>query len=312
MLFEVYMKFFCALLLSVFVSCSQPDKRCYSFAESWNSRCPITLVKDEATLTNVRYSKDEFMLSISVGDSAPTSVLSLRKLIEEYSWRMQEVEDYHLNGKEIGGLPFVKSVVSISPVLTQIIDSIAYLTYTPESTQGYHPLIISISDETDSLAYVYNETWEQPTEYECMNAVMPVEMCTWTSNTSPLPPLNDVVRVVGIPHISDNGILKIHCLYYADPAYTHSGEPVSIDDIKGKYFSKKILEDYLSELMAKSENIRRFLNACERRGIGVQFIVEGLKDGIDYDLSSPEFIKQWESWGGSDSIIVSPPMQQQK
>ena len=291
--------------ISVFVSCSQTDKQCYSFAESWNGKCPITLVKDEVTLTNVRYSKDEFVLSISVGDSAPTSVLSLRKLIEEYTWRMQEVEDYHLNGKEIGGLPFVKSVVSRSTVLTQIIDSIAYLTYTPESTQGCLPLIISISDETDSLAYVYNETWERLTEYECMNAIMPVEMCTWTSNISPLPPLNDVVRVVGIPHISDEGILKIHCLYDADLAYTRSGKPVYIDDIREKYFNSKILGNYLADRMAENENIHRFLNACERRGIGIQFIVEGFKDGIDYDLSTPEFIKQWESWGGCDSIVIS-------
>lgn len=296
------------LFLSVFVSCSQSDKRCYSFAESWNNKCPITLAKDEVTLTNVRYSKDKFMLSISVGDSAPTSVLSLRKLIEEYSWRMQEVEDYHLTGKEIGGVPFVKSVVSNSPVLTQIIDSIACLTYTPESSQGFLPLIISINDETDSLAYVYNEMWELQTEYECMNSIMPVEMCTWTSNISPLPPLNDVIRVVGIPHISDEGVLKIRCLYDADPAYTRSGKPVRIDDIREKYFSKKILEDYLADRMAGNENIHRFLNACERRGIGIQFIVEGFKDGIDYDLSTPEFIKQWESWGGSDSITVSYPM----
>lgn len=182
------------LFSSVFVGCSQTDKQCCSFAESWNGKCPITLVKNEVDLTNIRYSDDEFILSISVGDSAPTSVLSLRKLIEEYSWRMQEVEDYHLNGKEIGGLPFIKGVISKSPVLTQIIDSIACLTYTPESTQGHLPLIISVSDETDSLAYVYNEMWERLTEYECMNAIMPVEMCTWTSNTSPLPPLNDVVR----------------------------------------------------------------------------------------------------------------------
>ncbi len=294
--------------ISVFVSCSQTEKQCHSFAESWNGKCPITLVKDEIAMTGVRYSNGEFILSISVSDSAPTSVLSLRKLNEEYSWRMQEVEDYHLNGKEIGGLPFVKSVVSNSPVLTQIIDSISYLTYTPESTQGYLPLIISISDGTDSLAYVYNETWERLTEYECMNAIMPVEMCTWTSNISPLPSLNDVVKVVGIPHISDDGILKIHCLYDADPAYTHSGEPVYIDDIREKYFNSKILEDYLADYMAGNENIRRFLNACERRGIDVQFIVEGFKDGIDYDLSTPEFIKQWESWGGNDSIILNRPL----
>lgn len=304
--------FFYTLFLSALVSCSQADKQCYSFAESWNSKCPITLVKNEATLTNVRYSKDEFVLSIFVSDSAPTSVLSLRKLNEEYSKRIEEVEDYYMDGKEIGGLPFVRGVISKSPILTQIIDSIAYLTYTPESTQGYLPLIISISDETDSLAYVYNEMWERLTEYECMNAIMPIEMCTWTSDAiSPLPPLNDVVRVVGIPHISDEGILKIYCSYDASPYYTRSGKPMYIDDIREKYFNSNILENYLADRMAENENIHRFLNACERRGIGIQFIVEGFKDGIDYDLSTLEFIKQWESWGGSDSITVSLPIQKQ-
>lgn len=295
-------------LISVFVSCSQPDKRCYSFAESWNSKCPISLVKDEVALTNIRYLDGEFTLSISVSDSAPTSVLSLRKLNEEYSRRIEIDSDYYPNGREIGGLPFVKGVIGKSPVLTQIIDSIAYLTYTPESTQGYLPLTISISDKTDSLAYVYDEMWEYPTENEWMNAIMPIEMSERSSSPSSLPPLNEVVKVEGIPRISNEGILKIYCSYDASPFCTRSGEPVFIDDIRGKYFSKKVLEDYLAELMAKSENIRRFLNACERRGIGVQFIVEGIKDGIDYDLSTPEFIKQWESWGGSDSILIKLPL----
>lgn len=290
----------------MFVSCFQLDKRCYSFAESWNSKCPISLVKDEVVLTDIRYSDGKFTLSISVSDSAPTSVLSLRKLNEEYSRRIEIDSDYYSDGMEIGGLPFVKGVIGKSPVMAQIIDSIAYLTYTPKSTQGCLPLIIGISDETDSFAYVYNETWKRLTENEWMNAIMPTEMCSWSSNPSSLPPLNEFVKVEGIPRISNEGILKIYCSYDVSPYYTRSGEPVYIDDIKRKYFSKKILEDYLAVLMAKSENIRRFLNACKRRGIGVQFIVEGFKEGIDYDLSTPEFIKQWENWGGSDSIIIYP------
>lgn len=294
------------LLMSVFVSCSQADKQCYSFAESWNNKCPICLVKNEVALTNIRYSDGEFILSISMSDSAPTSVLSLRKLNEEYSKRMEIDSDYYPNGREIGGLPFVKGVIGKSPVLAQLIDSIAYLTYTPESTQGYLPLTISISDETDSLAYVYNEMWERLTEYEWMNAIMPTEMCAWSSDPSSLPPLNEVVKVIGVPHVSKNGLLKIYCSYDASPYYTQSGKPVRIGDIRGKYFSKRISEDYLAERMAESENIHRFLNACERRGIGVQFIVEGSKDRIDYDLSTPEQIKEWESWGGSDSITIYP------
>ena len=77
-----------------------------------------------------------------------------------------------------------------------------------------------------------------------------------------------------------------------------------ICEVKEKFFNSKILEDYLADRMAENENIRRFLNACFRRGIGIQFIVDGFKDGIDYDLSTPEFIKRWESWGGSDSIVI--------
>ena len=67
---------------------------------------------------------------------------------------------------------------------------------------------------------------------------------------------------------------------------------------------KNILEDYLADRMAASKDV-------SRRGIGIQFIVDGFKDGIDYDLSTPEFIKQWENWGGSDSIVVSLPKQRQ-
>ncbi len=303
---------FCILFLSVFVSCSQKDKRCYSFAESWNSKCPISLVKDEITAANVRYSKGEFILSISVGDSAPISVLSLHKLNDEYSWRMQEVENYYKNGKEIGGAPFIKGVICKSPVVAQLIDSIAYLTNTPESTQGFSPLLIGISDGIDSLTYRYNEDWEQLTEYEWLNSIIPIEMCEWASKESPLPPLNDVVKVTGIPHISKEGVLKIHCSYDADPAYTRSGTPVCIDDIRRKYFNKKILEDYLVDRMAESKDIYRFLNACSRRGIDIQFIVDSFKDEIDYDLSTPEFIKRWESWGGSDSIVIKLPIYFQK
>jgi len=259
-------------------------------------------------LANVRYSKGEFILSISVSDSAPTSVLSLRALNDEYSWRMQNVENYYKYGQEIGGLPFVKGVISKSPVVAQLIDSIAYLTCTPESAQGYLPLLIGISDETDSLTYCYHEDgWEQLTEYEWLDAIMPIEMCQWASIAeNVLPPLNDVVKVTGIPRISEEGVLKVRCSYDADPAYTRLGEPMCIGEVKEKYFNSKILEDYLAERMAENENIRRFLNACSRRGICVQFVVDGFKDGIDYDLSTPEFIKRWESWGGNDSIIIYP------
>lgn len=297
----------CTLFSSVLVSCSQADKRCYSFAESWNSKCPVSLVNDEVVLTGVRYSKGEFVLFISVNDNAPASVLSLQRLNEEYAKRIQEISDYDQNGKEIGGASFIKGVIFKSSAIAQLIDSIAYLTYTPESTQGWVPLNIRICDETDTLSYNYNEEWERLTEYEWLNAVMPVEMCEWTSEGNPLPPLNEVVKVTGIPRISKEGVLNIYCSYDADPAYTRSGKPVCIDDIISTYFSKRILKVYLADRMAESNDVRRYLNACKRRNISIQFIVDGLKDEIDYDLATPEFTKRWESWGGSDSIIVEYP-----
>ena len=304
--------FFSILFLFLFVSCSQKDKRCLSFAESWNNRCPIELVKDEAFLAGVHYSNGEFSLSISISDNAPTSVLALHKLSEEYSRRLREIDDY-TESKETGGLPFVKGVIFSSSVMCQLIDTLSLLTYTSESTQGALPIIIGISDGNDSLSYRYNEGWEQPSLYDWLNAIMPIEMCQRMPHKhSSFPPLNEVIEVTSIPCVSKDGFLKIYCSYDADPCYTSTGKPVRIDDIRGKYFSKKILEDYLADRMAESKDIYRFLNACSRRGIDIQFVVDGFKDGIDYDLSTPEFIKRWESWGGSDSMVIKLPISFQR
>ncbi|WP_025830784.1 hypothetical protein [Bacteroides stercorirosoris] len=188
-----------------------------------------------------------------------------------------------------------------------MIDTIAVETSTPESTQGWVPLGIRISDETDTLVYTYNDEWEYLTEYEWLNAIMPIEMCGWTSEGNTLPPLNDVVKVTSTPRVSKEGTLKIYCSYDADPAYTLSGKPMCISEVREKYFNKKILEDYLTALKKENKSIQRYMDACGRRGIGVKFVVEGRKDGIDYDLADSEFIKRWERCGGNDSIIISAP-----
>lgn len=296
---------FYMFLLCVFVSCSQPDNRHASFAESWNSMCPVTIVDDETTLAGVQYTNGDFVLSISLNDKAPTSIRSLFKLNEEYSKRLEEPVDY-LEIKEIGGLPFVKGVIYKSPIVCQLIDTISSLTYTPESTQGFLPIIFCINDGIDCLSYRYNEDWEQLSEHEWLNAIMPIDMCNWTSGQpSSLPPINEIVEISGIPRVNSDGFLRIYCSYDADPAYTRTGRPMNIEEVKTKYFNKRILEAYLSDRMRESKDIYRYLNACMQRGIRIKFIVEGFKDGIDYDLSTPEFIKQWESWGGSDSIVIS-------
>lgn len=299
----------CVLLLLVIVGCSQTDGERASFAESWSGKCPMALVDDEITLSDVRYSKGEFLLSVTLGDKSPVSVLSLQELNEEYSRRVQAVEDYHLNGMEIGGAPFVKGIISMSPVLAQIIDSIACMTATPESTQGWVPLVIFICDDTDTIDYVYNEEWERLEEYEWLNAIMPVEMCGWTeTEAGALPSLNEMVKITGMPRVDSDGLLRVYCSYDASPAYTRSGKPMCISEVREKYFNRKILENYLAAIKKGNESIRRFMEAFKRHGIGIKFVVEGQKGDIDYDLADPEFIKRWESWGGSDSIIVSCPI----
>lgn len=297
---------FCLLSLSVLMSCSQTDRNCRSFAESWDGKCPVVLVEGEISLTHVRYSEGEFFLSVSLSDKAPVSVFSLRQLNEEYSRRMQDVEDYYRNGKEIGGLPFIKGIISQSTVLTQMIDTIASLTGTAESTQGYLPAVISISDETDSLAYVYNEEWEHLTEYEWLNAILPMDILKafgWLEYEE-LPILNKEVKFSGTPLITEDGYLRISCSYDAMPYFRETHTPLRITEVREKYFNEILLKDYLVMQEKKSEPIHRYLQACKCRGIGVKFVIEGDKDCIDKDLSTPEQIKEWKSWGGCDSLVV--------
>lgn len=279
------------------------DTKYQVLTDSLNNLCPLEITKEEIYLTQVSYSEGNYFIELTLSDDAPTSLAALSALLGEYSKRI-DMNGYDV--KAIGTLPFIIGLAGRSPMIKEIINSIEPTVYTSESTQGYMPIKIILKDGTQQKDTItYNNQWEEIELHEWLNAIMPVEMCKWTTTReNALPPLNEVVRIEGIPRVSKDGFLKIYCSYDADPFYTHSGKPVRIDDIKGKYFSKKILEDYLSVRMTECSDIRRFLNACERRGIRIQFLVDGFKDGIDYDLSTPEFIKRWESWGGKDSIVV--------
>lgn len=305
------LKTFKFLLFSLFLSImtvackSVPyDPKYQVLADSLNNLCPLEITKEEISLTQVSYSKGNFFIELTLHDDAPTSLAVLSSLHEEYSKRIDEIGD---DVEMIGIMPFIMGLMEQSSTIKDFVNAIEPFVDTPESTQGYMPIKFILKDNTQMQDTItYNNLWEEVEMNEWLNAIMPVEMCKWTmTGDNVLPPLNEVVRIGGIPHVSKDGFLKIYCLYDADPFYSHSGKPMRISDIRGKYFSKKILEDYLSDRMAESNNIRRFLNACERRGISIQFIVDGFKDNIDYDLSTPEFIKRWESWGGKDSIVVT-------
>lgn len=304
------LSFFLALLLLSFLSsCSSTDRKYSSFVNSWNDKCPISIIDGEVSLNNIRYSEGNFYLTLRLNDKAPVTINSLNKLNDEYRRRIEEADGDYYSIKEIGGGSFVKGVIFESTLVTQLIDTISLMTSTVESTQGWVPLTFVISDGTDSLSYQYNNgDWFPLSESDWLNSIMPVEMCVWTTNRYgySLPPLNDVVKVSGIPQIKD-GVMKIDYFYWADPFYTETGNPMNIKEVKEKYFNEKVLKSYIKSLKEKSEDVTRFLNACSRRGISIQFNVNGAKDGIDYDLASPEFIKKWESWGGDDSITIEGP-----
>lgn len=275
--------------------------------DSLNSLCPLEIIKDEVSLTQISYSDGEYFICLTLHDNGPTSLAALDSLHDEYSRRI-ELEGYDV--KEIGTMPFIRGVVGQSSTIRDFINAIESTVYTQESTQGYLPIKFILKDAVAQLqdTITYSDQWEDIELNEWLNAIMPIEMCKWTmTRENILPPLNEMVRIEGIPSIGKNGFLTIHCSYDASPAYTNSGKPICIDDIKGQYFSKKILEDYLADRMAENKEVYRFLSACSRRGIGIQFIVDGFKDAIDYDSSTPEFIKQWEGWGGKDSIVIFAP-----
>jgi len=302
------MKYFCVVITAaLLVGCSVNNSKFQPLAESLNSLCPIILLDGEAELTKATCPAAKFQIDITLHKESPVSVSSLRALDDEYSRLVQEMGEYGIDGKT-GGQAFLKGLIAQSPILAQMIDTIAVAASTPESTQGWVPLDIRICDETDTLVYTYNNEWEYLTEHEWLDAIMPIEMCGCTSEGSKLPPLNEVVKVTGIPHVNKEGVLKIYCSYDADPAYTLSGNPMYISEVREKYFNKRILEDYLTALKKENKSIQRYMDACGRCGIGVKFVVEGRKDGIDYDLADSEFIKRWERWGGNDSIIISAPL----
>lgn len=307
----------CILFLSICASCSQSDKNAsHSYAEHWNSKCPIALINDEISLTSVHYSHGKFSMSITLNNTAPTCVSSLLTLNEEYANRL-EMEYYNPGENELGTTPFMKGLIAQSPVLRQLIDSIATLTYTNESSQGYLPLDFVIKDASlfsDSTTITYNEQWGTISKLEWMNAILPFDIQKnfgWTGD-SENPKLNDEVEFERIPQITNDGCLKIFCSYNADPYFREKQEPLKIGEVREKYFNKEILEDYIVAQENKSNSIHRYLQACGRRGIKIKFMISGNKDAIDRDLASPEFVKEWESWGGNDSLVISYPMQGHK
>lgn len=262
-------------------------------AEAMDARCPIIDLEGELVITNVESNDSNYQIDIKLGVDAPVSVRSLRALDEEYD-RM--IDELGYDAPAIGGVAYVKGLVGRSRVLAEMINEIAEATDTEESTQGWIPVDLMLYDDQDSISYGYNEEWGFDANW--MDGIMPVEMRR-------LKPVNDVVRVAWNTQVSDDGVLRIGCFYYADPYNSSTGEPMRISEVMSKYFNEDIAQEYLRDLMEESPDVSRFLKACDKQGVKIRFVVDGSKDAIDYDLAEPAFINEWESWGGTDSITVS-------
>lgn len=287
------------------VACSSESSKYQMLANSFNNNCPVMLMDGEVELTNIAYSDGLFHINITLHDDAPISVRGLQTLNDEYSREMKETDENNPYMSEKGGRMFLCGVISESPILSQIIDSIAIATSTVESTQGYVPLEINICDATDKISYEYNVEWEAIDKQRWLSAIMPVEIQRnfGYTNNGKMPKQNEKVQFNGITSISEDNYLTVHCSYDAMPHSTNSYKPMNLCDIKGTFFSVPILMNHLKQM--KNAPDRRFLKACAKRGVGIRFLLKGDKDAIDPDMVSAEEFKKCESRGGNDTIVIS-------
>lgn len=294
-----------SLLSLAAIACSSKSSEYKSLADSLNSRCPVMLMDGEVELTKISYSAGLFHVDLTLCDEAPISVAGLQALNDEHSRLVKEIEGSDEIERDIGGRVFLYGVISESPMLAQMIDSLALATSTPESTQGYVPIEISVCDATDTICYKYNEDIEKPDKRKWLTAIMPMEMQNAFGfvGDGEMPELNEEVKFNGIPSISEDGYLTVHCSYDAMPYFRDLHKPMRLSDIKGKYFSVTILMNHLKAM--KKNPVGRFLKACAKRNVGMRFSLTGEKDGIDPDMVSPQEVKEWKSWGGDDTIVIS-------
>lgn len=298
------------LLSSVLMmSCSSSNRNneYQVLADSLNMQCPVELMNGEVEITRVECPGSKFFIYLTLRDEAPVTIASLSALDDEYARRVEETKDFDVEIKRFGTLPFLMGVVDQSDALGKMIRTIELATSTPESTQGFLPLEIGICDANDTLTYTYNVEWAGLSEAEWLNAIVPMEMRDafgWMGRGEQ-PRLNKEVAFDGFPVATEDGTLDIDCSYEAMPGFKDPSAPIRLKDIRGKYFSASILKDYLKTQAGKHRPTKRFLNACAKRNISVRFLLTGVKDEIDPDLASPQSVKEWESWGGNDTITIA-------
>lgn len=290
--------FYSFILLIWGYSCKNINVKYQSLTDSINSQCPIILMDDEVKLTKVSCTKNSFALHLTLLKDGLTDVKSLNALNADYTERLEK--DIAVN-LETGYLPFIKALYSNSPQFRTVVGEIVNVLdddMGSESTHGFYPLNIIVRDEicTDSIVLTYNEEWEMEEKVNLLNKAMPVELFSlvrWNGRTS----LNEKVHFSGIPKVTEDNYLEVPCDYDAGPS-------LSLTEVQKQYFNRIVLSEFLSKQINYCGSVKTFFKACTRRNVGVKFLLKGTKDAIDYDLASPQLIKEWESWRGNDTIVI--------
>ena len=314
-------------LLSVLVlllsGCSTKNSQYQELTASLNGQCPIVLIDGEVELTKVTCSESSYTIWLTLLKDGLTAVESLKALDAEYKERLEREmsNDWEMMKQEKGSVPFVNTLYTYSSAFATIVDSIiknirVNLTeeqkmVMDENIISFYPLYIDVTDEEgDQFVTVhYNEEQVLNAAYtreDLLNTVRPIELSlAFGFNEQFMASLNEEIRFCGNPHITKENVLLIPCYYDAEPLARKPSRPLFLKEVQANYFNEDILREYLAVQMGKHTSLKRFFKACMKRNVDLKFVLEGVKDAIDYDLASSQMIKEWESWGGNDTIVVS-------
>ena len=287
------------LFATLLCACTSPANRKQSFIESFNARCPISIEENGVDISHATRDKNAYALYITLNRGCATSVPALRKIDSHYS--------IGFNG--VGSRAFLYHLENESQEFGKAIDEIKNFIYTNdyngESTQGFLQLRIIIKDcgaPADSIIFTYNEQYETD-DTEPLNAIMPPAFIRFFGGKSG-EQLPGEIFFTRVPRITD-GCLNIFCHYYPLSINRKDGKSISIGEVREKYMNEGILLRTIETLMTRDNATRRFINACIADGITLRCEIDDTKDVLDYDLASPELVREYSNCGGYDEFYVS-------
>ena len=280
-------------------ACTSPANRKQKFAEDFNARCPIFIEERGVEIFSIIANKNEYTLYVGLNENCATTVPALRKIDSLYSTGFNGMGSrtfiYHLE----------KESREFGKVIDEIKNFIYKYEYNGESTQGFLPLKIVIKDcgaTADSVVFTYNEQYETD-DSEMLNTVMPPAFIDFFSGKSG-EELPGGIFFTRTPQIAD-GCLNIFCNYFPLSINRKDGKSISIGEVREKYMNEAILLRTIETLMTRDNATRRFINACIADGITLRCEIDDTKDVLDYDLASPELVREYNNCGGWGEFYVS-------